>query len=229
VSKGVKGVYACMVDMEQYFPAYMPAIPPPSFTLRSRREVNTGDWTNSRMVEHWQSDSPALDRSKYQDMNPTASRLYREDIKQSQPFVPPTVDSDEVKKMLELENLISSTLTRIQELSNTGESEELEMKKETYKLLLIRKKQANIDTLTRNPYFDKYDVEGDTRNIIRELRSVVTEDIVDRGIAESQKLIRRGMENRWLPTHFAESQGLDSLTAYEIMKPKFNQQEKVYF
>ena len=216
----------------------MPEITPPCFTLRSRRETQTTDTNNSRFVEHWQTDAPSLINARrdvrgvdrYQDMNPTPSRLYREDMRQSQPFVIPLQNMLGIEEGMNLEKMIQKTLKEIERLiaaKDTGD--DLKNQQELYRLLLQRRRQATVDSLTQNPYFEKYDVDGDTRNIIRELRSVVYEDIVDRGTAESQKLIRRGMENRWTPAHFAESQKLDSLNAYDLMRPKFNKQEKIYF
>ena len=235
---------------------HMPQMPPPCFSLRSRREINAPDQQNSRLVEHWQTDSPALinarrdvqGTSRYMDMNPTASRLYREDMRQNQPFIVPTENLEEQAKMTDYDDQMMVALQKIQKLgtylagSLTSElrvrvKAELNTQQEIYKTLIERKRMLSIDSLSRNPYFENYDVQGDTRNIIRELRTTVTEDIVDRGMAESQKLLRRGMENRWLPAHFAEqvdlnplanSEGLDSVTAYELMKPRINTMEKVY-
>lgn len=212
-------------------PFEMPDIPPPCFNLRSRREVNTVDQQNSRFHAHWQADSSSLENSKsgefiYQDMNPTPSRLYREDMRQSQPYVIGDIETGEI---LRVNKEISITLQKINILQmNDPLSEELRTQKELYKTLLERKEQLDLENLSRNPYFDKYSIKDDTPNIIRELRSVVSEDVVDRGLAESQKLLRRGMENRWLPANFAETQRLDSLNAYELMMPKINNQSKVY-
>ena len=226
--------------MEPYFPAYMPEIPYPCFSLRSRRETNTIDTANTRLHEHQQNDVP-MNKGKiggideYQDMNPIPSRLYREDMRPAQPYVIPTLNPAQVEEEANLDRNIQGALSEIQRLEASASKrgaagdKELKLQQELYRVLLLRKKQSSIDSLTKNPYFEKYDVEGDTRNIIRELRSSVYEDITDRGTAESQKLLRRGMENRWVPARFAESQGLDSLSAYELMRPKFNKQEKTYF
>lgn len=225
----------------------MPEMPPPCFSLRSRREINAPDQQNSRLVEHWQTDSPALmntrrdvtGTSRYMDMNPTPSRLNREDMRQNQPFVVDTQNLELDAKMTEYDDQMTAALQKIQRLGTYLASsitpdlrarvkEELNTQQELYKVLSERKRQLSIDTLSRNPYFENYDVQGDTRNIIRELRTTVVEDVVDRGAAESQKLLRRGMENRWLPAHFAETEGLDAVTAYELMKPKMNSMEKMY-
>ena len=228
----------------QRYPSYTPSIPPPCFSLRSRRETNTMDSANSRLTEHWQTDSPSLTNShrdiqatsRFQDTNPTPSRLYREDMRQAQPYVVPSAESEQVKQEQAIEKQIRLVLGSIQELgsqiaNDPGSillNEQLTVKQNVYKLLLTQQKQFSIDTLSRNPYFDKYDVAGDSRNIIRELRTAVTEDVVDRGVKESQKLLRRDLENRWVPAHFAETQGIDTLAAYDLMRPKYNNQETSY-
>jgi hypothetical protein len=228
----------------QRYPAYTPSIPPPCFSLRSRRETSTTDTANTRLTEHWQTDSPALMNSyrevkgvsRYVDTNSIPSRLYREDMRQSQPYVVPSADSEQVKQGLAIDKQIHLVLASIQTLNsqlrenpdNALLVEQLSVKQTLYNLLLTQKKQFSIDAMGRNPYFDKYDVAGDSRNIVRELRTAVTEDVVDRGMKESQKLLRREMESRWVPANFAESQGIDTLAAYDLMRPKYNQQENLY-
>jgi len=235
----------------QPFPiAYMPTITPPCFTLRSRRETGTIETANVRHVERWQTDAPSLQNSlrnvegteRYMDMNPTPSRLYRENLQQSQPYVVPAANSEQVRKTLILEQQVSQTLSTIQTLrdqlsvavqrkdlvAQSSLKGQLVIPGETYSILLARQKQLQIDTLSDNPYFDKYDVASDSRNIVRELRASVTEDVVDRGVAQSQKLLRRELESRWLPASYAENQGIDSLSAYELMRPRMNKQERVY-
>lgn len=228
--------------------AYMPTITPPCFTLRSRRETNTIETANARHVERWQTDAPAIQPLRrdisglifYMDMNPTASRLYREDLRQSQPFVVPSADSEQVRKTISLNDDANRALSTIQGYTNmlaktsdpVSQSTlrgNIVLQQELYKLLLTRMKQIQIDTLSDNPYFEKYDVASDSRNIVRELRASVTEDVVDRGVRESQLLLRREMENRWLPANYAEVQGIDQLSAYELMRPRMNKQEKQYW
>jgi len=216
----------------QPFPiAYMPEIPPPCFSIRSRREVHAGDTNNSRLVEHWQTDSPALTNSirgtsRYQDMNPTPSRLYRENMQQAQPYV---VDAHNPRLQQQIDEIEKAMANALKRIELTKDVNILQQEQELYKVLVERRKQINVDNLSTNPYFDKYDVQGDTRNIIRELQSVIKEDIVDRGLEESQRLLRRGMENRWISSDEQAKQGLDSLTAYDLLRPKFNKQEKTYF
>jgi hypothetical protein len=215
----------------------------PCLTLRSRRETNTIDTANARFVEHWQTDAPALQYSRrdvsgaifWLDMNPTNSRLYREDLRQNQPFVIPSAGSPEVRKTVELNDKVNQSLSTIQSYErnvrvNPSEENKQKLSKETenYKLYLTEQKQISIDSLSENPYFNKYDVAGDSRNVIRELRGVVTEDVVDRGVRESQRLLRRELDNRWLPANYAKDAGIDQLSAFELMRPKMNNMGNMY-
>jgi hypothetical protein len=216
----------------------------PCLTLRARKEANTKDSVNSRFVEHWQTDAPAVQYSRrdvsgaifWLDMNATPSRLYREDLRQSQPFVVPSAGSSEVKQTIQLNDKINQSLSTIQSYernvranpSNKEYKEILSKEEEKYKLYLTEQKQISIDSLSENPYFNKYDVAGDSRNVIRELRGVVTEDVVDRGVRESQRLLRRELDNRWLPANYAKDAGIDQLSAFELMRPKMNNMGNMY-
>ena len=53
--------------------------------------------------------------------------------------------------------------------------------------------------LGMNSYFDKYDVSYDGRNAVRELQSVVYEDKIGEAIPESNRIITRNFEWRWVP------------------------------
>ena len=226
---------------------FMPDLPPPCFSLRGRREVSAPDQQNSRLVEHWQTDSPALTNtrrdiagtSRYMDMNPTPSRLYREDMRQSQPYVVSRDNPLEQEEVNKINAQIQKVLAEIQSLgtqlagtTNPSLTQsirgQIDIKQQLYKVLFEKKQLLAVDAIGRNPYFEKYDVASDPRNIIRELRTAVTEDVEDRGVAESERMMRRGMQNRWTPPAFADSMHLNSLTAYELMKPKMNEQEKLY-
>lgn len=219
--------------MQPYPIPFEPTNLTPCLTLRSRREASTFDTTNTRLVEHWQTDGPALQNSQrnvdgatwWMDMNPTPSRLYRENLLQSQPFVPPTANSPEVKKTIELNQQINDALMAVQ---NAKTKEQVAFARSRYDTLLQAQKQLQVDTLADNPYFKKYDVAGDSRNIIRELRGAVTEDVVDRGVRESQKLLAREMQSRWLPARYAEKNNLDQLGMIDLMRPKLNDMSKNY-
>jgi len=219
----------------------------PQLTVRSRREANVFDTTNARFVEHWQTDAPSLTNAlrdieateRVQDMNPTPSRLYRESLQQAPTYNAAKQQKGDAKKAAQIQEKITKTLQLIQQLTqkmavapdqrtyNTIRSE-LASQKQFYQTLLQEQKQAQVDSLSQNPYFDKFDVAGDSRNVVRELRSAVKEDVVDRGVRESQKLLQRELQNRWLPANYAEDNQLDTLNAYELMRPKINDNQTWY-
>lgn len=84
------------------------------------------------------------------------------------------------------------------------------------------------EQLGKNPYFDKYDVVTDPFNVARELRATVYEDKVDRGLLESKRLLNRTYTTRWLPEDFAQKKNLDSLQAYETLRPQMNKMDTTY-
>jgi hypothetical protein len=227
---------------------YEPTNLTPCFVLRSRREANTMDSANSRMVNHWQTDDPQIQISRrdvsgaifYMDMNATPSRLYREDLRQSQPFVIPSGESQQVRKTVMINDKINQSLSTIQGLDNRLQASQnanveastirglRDQQNDKYQLLLAEQRYIQTDSLSDNPYFNKYDVASDSRNIVRELRAAVSEDVVDRGIRESKLLLQREMESRWTPQGFAAEKGIDSLSAFELMRPKMNNMVKRY-
>ena len=217
------------------------------------------DSANSRMVNHWQNDDPQIQISRrdvsgaglYMDMNPTSSRLYREDLRQSQPFVIPSGESQQVRKTVEINDKITQSLSTLQHLDNKFQASVKDVaysdlmagklpieastikalrdkQNEKYQLLLAEQRYIQTDSLSDNPYFNKYDVASDSRNIVRELRAAVSEDVVDRGIRESKLLLQREMDSRWTPQGFAAEKGIDSLSAFELMRPKMNNMVKRY-
>jgi hypothetical protein len=84
------------------------------------------------------------------------------------------------------------------------------------------------DDFAQNPYFNTYAPAYDPRNAIRELRGTVFEDVADRGVEESKKLLARGFENVWVPTQAIQDKNLTSLRAYEDLKPRFDDPGKDY-
>jgi hypothetical protein len=173
------------------------------------------------------------------DMNAIPSRLYREDMRQAQPYVVPSAQSPAVQKTLALNAAAAQSLSTIQGLGNRLQvardpaqistlRTSIKIEQDTYKLVLAQTKQLQVDTLASNPYFEKYDVATDSRNVVRELRAAVSEDVTDKGVRESQKLLKRELENRWLPANFAEEKGIDQLSAFEIMRPRFNDMSTDY-
>jgi hypothetical protein len=82
--------------------------------------------------------------------------------------------------------------------------------------------------LGQNPYFDKFDVVTDPFNVSRELRATVYEDKVDRGLLESKRLLTRTYTTRYLPESYATLKNLDSLNAYDSLKPKLTNMQDTY-
>jgi hypothetical protein len=157
------------------------------FILRSRKEKNVKDIINTRFVEEWQTDPPSSDKMYfYEDTFSIPSRLYRESLDRSAPYSVSrhTIDPELEKQRLDI-------LSQISELEKKNLQEELQDAYALYDIILKAQRNSMTESISSNPYFDKYDVAGDSRNIVRELRSVVHEDIVDRGVNESKKLMER--------------------------------------
>jgi len=82
--------------------------------------------------------------------------------------------------------------------------------------------------LVGNPYFDQHAPEFDPRNVSRELQGTIKEDKMDRGVLESQRLLRRGFSSRNVPEGFAEMRQHDSLQAFELLRPKIDNPSETY-
>jgi hypothetical protein len=233
----------------QPFPVpYEPTNLTPCLTVRVRREVGTIDSTNTRLVEHWQTDAPSLLNRRrdvsgvefWNDMNPTPSRLYRESVLQNQPFVVPSAGSAEVKSAKKIQDQIGRTLlemdrvkTRIRLIKDKNEQAELQLQyqqlQQFYQTLAQEQQHADVDALSQNPYFSKYDVASDSRNVVRELRGAVSEDVVDRGLRQNQNLLGRAFQStRWVNAEYVEQSGVNTLDAYELMRPKRDNWERNY-
>jgi hypothetical protein len=82
--------------------------------------------------------------------------------------------------------------------------------------------------LVGNPFFDQYAPEYDPRNVVRELRGSVKENKAVRGEEESKRILSRGFSSRYVPEGFAEQRQLDSLQAFEQLRPKIDDLSKQY-
>ena len=85
-----------------------------------------------------------------------------------------------------------------------------------------RPMKAGQDSLQQNPYFQGYAPEYDSRNAVRELRSVIYEDRFDKGVRESKYLLGRTFTSQWLEPSYVKDNNLDSLKAYEELKPQMD-------
>jgi hypothetical protein len=70
----------------------------------------------------------------------------------------------------------------------------------------------------QNSYFDKYDTSSDSRNMTRELRASVYEDKNTGYTKESNKLLERNFDSRWLDTTVMKQQA----EAAEELRPKMD-------
>jgi hypothetical protein len=85
--------------------------------------------------------------------------------------------------------------------------------------------KAGQDSLSKNPYFEGYAPQYDSRNAVRELRSAIYEDRFDKGVRESKYLLGRTFTSQWLEPTYVVDKNLDtlnSLEAYEQLKPQMD-------
>lgn len=82
--------------------------------------------------------------------------------------------------------------------------------------------------LVGNVFFDQYAPEYDPRNVVRELRGSVKDDKATRGELESKRILSRGFSSRYVPEGFAENEQLNSLEAFEQLRPKIDDVSKQY-
>jgi hypothetical protein len=70
----------------------------------------------------------------------------------------------------------------------------------------------------QNTYFDKYDTTFDARNMTRELRATVYEDKNTGYLKESEKLLQRNFDSRWVNPTVVKQQA----EAAEQLRPKMD-------
>jgi hypothetical protein len=86
----------------------------------------------------------------------------------------------------------------------------------------------NGSKLEGNEYFDQYAPSFDPRNVARELKSVVKEAKDDKGTLESKRILSRNFVSRYVPEGFAEESQLNSLKAFETLRPKIDDPTQIY-
>lgn len=74
------------------------------------------------------------------------------------------------------------------------------------------------DRGSNNPYFDKYDPVSDSRNMTRELKASVYEDKHTDFRRESEIMLQRNFDSRWLDPTVAKQQ----VEAAEQLRPKMD-------
>ena len=80
--------------------------------------------------------------------------------------------------------------------------------------------------LVKNPFLQRLDATQDGRNIPREMRAAVYEDNLDRQIDTSKILAERHFSHRFLPEQQAAA--IQSIQAYELLRPKTDDYSKAY-
>lgn len=220
----------------QPFPVeYEPDLFKPCLSIRSRREQNSRETVNARHVEQWLSDGPTFRGGMSLDTHGLSSRLYREDLDRNAQFS----GNAEIRNGSDTTARVTKALANIQLLEahirtlTAGPNMDAAVKdlKEQYglyKALVEAQKTELIDSFGKNPYFDKFSPANDSRNVARELRSVVYEDLGDRGVAESKKLLERSFESRWSTQKVQAQAGPNPVEAFELLRPSINQMNKTY-
>ena len=202
-------------------------IPPKQFQLRARIEPSTRDWVNAKEFEHWQTDVPdftynmpkiTYEGRSYDTYNPYISSsvvIYNAISNRS-------IDYNKNKQQDIIDPItgykqINTKVTNIpyMDMSPINTRTDLRDFKQSQPFV------AGGPDLAYNPYFDRYDPVSDPRNAIRELRSAVYEDKGGaRGEEESQKMLRRQFEHRWLPEELINDNEMDTFLRYETLNNK---------
>jgi hypothetical protein len=79
---------------------------------------------------------------------------------------------------------------------------------------------AQVNTSTaNNPYFQKFDITQDPRNVTRELQGAVYEDRSIRGSKQSKSLMERGLQHSWIDPDEIKNDIESRLKGTEVMRP----------
>ena len=84
------------------------------------------------------------------------------------------------------------------------------------------------DQLSGNPYFQKYDVTSDPRNVARELRATVYEYNAPREGNVNQHLLERNFESRYIPEPIIQATYEKAVDVYAGMRPKMNNMKATF-
>ena len=82
--------------------------------------------------------------------------------------------------------------------------------------------------LEGNPYFQKYDVSQDPRNVSRELRGAVFEAPEDRGLKESKRLLERQFTAAAMPAALTVEDTETRLRARDRLMPEIDDYRRMY-
>jgi len=82
--------------------------------------------------------------------------------------------------------------------------------------------------LGSNPYFQKFDVATDPRNVARELKSAVYEYNAPRDQTVSERLLARNFTSRYVPESEIKVSYEKAIDIYAGMRPKLNNMKAVF-
>lgn len=86
----------------------------------------------------------------------------------------------------------------------------------------IQPKAKEPERFMQNPYLQRLDAANEPRQIVRELRSAVTEDNREKYLDLSQKIANRNFSHILIQDDQAMVQQATNLKAYELLKPKLD-------
>ena len=82
--------------------------------------------------------------------------------------------------------------------------------------------------LGANPYFQKFDVATDPRNVAREVKSAVYEYNPPRDQEISNRMLARNFENRYVPETEVKATYEQAVDVYAGMRPKLNDMKATF-
>jgi hypothetical protein len=86
----------------------------------------------------------------------------------------------------------------------------------------IQPKAKEPERFMQNPYLQRLDAANEPRQIVRELRSAVTEDNREKYLDLSQKIANRNFSHVLIQDDQVMVQQVTNLKAYELLKPKLD-------
>jgi hypothetical protein len=115
----------------------------------------------------------------------------------------------------------------------TRQAPQLDMKPINSRTVVRDYRQAqpyvpNAGSLSQNPFFQKFDVTQDPRNVARELAGAVYEYNAPRGQEASQKLLDRQIQSLNVPESLVKSTYENAIDVYSGNRPKLNDMKAVF-
>lgn len=177
-------------------------IPAENFQLRVRKEADTKDTANARLVETWTAQVPIQQEAYYRTDLPDGgimTAMRKRDAPKRDSRVPATLKATYQDMLPTSSRIDKRDFRQSRPYDPTGPG------------------------LALNPYFDRYDPTRDPRNMIREVRSVVYETKEpERGQATDARMRERTFSNRYDEASTRLTQ------AHELLRPKIDSPEVVY-